>query len=60
MDSTKHFLDIGHSSFFLQLHILSSLVVAVCDSLVVSVDGLFDIGHATVAYFNSVAVEYFV
>jgi hypothetical protein len=26
----------------------------------VSVDGLFDIGHATVAYFNSVAVEYFV
>ena len=28
--------------------------------LVVSVDGLFDIRHATVAYFNSVAVEYFV
>jgi hypothetical protein len=27
--------------------------------LVVSVDGLFDIRHATVAYFNSVAVEYF-
>jgi hypothetical protein len=28
--------------------------------LVVSVDGLLDIGHATVAYFKSVAVEYFV
>jgi hypothetical protein len=27
--------------------------------LVVSVDGLIDIGHATVAYFSSVAVEYF-
>jgi hypothetical protein len=28
--------------------------------LVVSVDDLFNIGHATVAYFNGVAVEYFV
>jgi hypothetical protein len=28
--------------------------------LVLSVDGLFDIEHATIAYFNSVTVEYFV